>query len=195
MIQTYDIPFHRNSIEHKVLHLLRDQNLATQQMTKLLGRTSKGAENLRLIVTELSRKKFVVSVGFDMWQLTENGRDACIVLGGEPTPKQRNSRPVANLFLRGNYDGAELGQAVLALHDELGEPAHVLDGRALGQLDHPFGHGVDEVAVVGHEQDRPAVGGERRLEPGHRVGVEVVGRLVEHQEVWRIVQHPRHCQP
>ena len=65
MIQTYDIPFHRNSIEHKVLHLLRDQNLATQQMTKLLGRTSKGAENLRLIVTELSRKKFVVSVGFD----------------------------------------------------------------------------------------------------------------------------------
>ena len=74
-------------------------------------------------------------------------------------------------------------EPLLTLHHELGEAAHVLGGRAEGQLHHPVGHRVDEVAVVAHEQHRARVVTQRVLEPGHRIGVEVVGGLVEHQHV------------
>ena len=66
--------------------------------------------------------------------------------------------------------GLGAGDAVLALDDELGEAADVLDGRAVGQLDHPVGHGVDEVPVVADEQQgaastRPASARARRRCP------------------------------
>ena len=51
--------------------------------------------------------------------------------------------------------GGRLGrrEALLALDDELGEPADVLDGPAVRDLDDPLGDRVDEVAVVADEQD------------------------------------------
>ena len=67
--------------------------------------------------------------------------------------------------------------------DELGEAAHVFEGRALGEFDDPVGHGVDEVAVVADEQQGAGPGRQLLLEPGDGVDVEVVGRLVEDQHV------------
>ena len=55
-------------------------------------------------------------------------------------------------------------------------------------LGDPLRHVVEEVAVVGHGQDRSGVGLQVALEPLDRLGVEVVGRLVEEQQVGLLQQ-------
>ena len=47
----------------------------------------------------------------------------------------------------------------------------------------PAGDVVEEVAVVGDDQDGAGVGDQVLLQPGDGLGVEVVGRLVEQQDV------------
>jgi hypothetical protein len=51
------------------------------------------------------------------------------------------------------------------------------------ELEHLGRHPVEHVAVVGHHDEAPAEGGEVLLEPADGVEVEVVGRLVEDEEV------------
>ena len=51
----------------------------------------------------------------------------------------------------------------------------------------PLGHVVEEVPVVGDGEDGAGVAGEVLLEPQHALGVEVVGGLVEEQQV-RLLQ-------
>ena len=58
------------------------------------------------------------------------------------------------------------------------------------ELEDPAGDVVEEVAVVGHGDDGALVLLEVALEPGDRLGVEVVGRLVEQQQVGRAEQQP-----
>ena len=58
-------------------------------------------------------------------------------------------------------------------------------------LDHVRGDPIDEVAVVGDEDDGPVEGGERFLQHLLRGEVEVVGRLVHAQEGGRPHQHLR----
>ena len=74
------------------------------------------------------------------------------------------------------------------------EPARVValerDAAAAVELEDPAGDVVEEVAVVGDGDDRALVVGEVALQPGHRLGVEVVGRLVEQQQVGRAQQQP-----
>ena len=53
------------------------------------------------------------------------------------------------------------------------------------ELEDPAGDVVEEVAVVGHGEDGAGVFGEEPLEPRDRLRIEVVGRLVEQQEVGR----------
>lgn len=127
-MNTYDIPFERNSMQHKVLHTLRFENLSTQQVVKTMGRTAKGVMNLRIILGDLNRKNYVTSVGFDQWQLTDLGRDVCLTLGGEPTPKQRNSRAkTAGIWSRPTYDGTELGNTCMrpGAYDYMAHPSLV----------------------------------------------------------------------
>ena len=52
----------------------------------------------------------------------------------------------------------------------------------------PFGDVVQEVAVVGDGQYCPGVGLEVSFEPVHGFGVEVVGRLVEEQQIGLLEQ-------
>ena len=54
---------------------------------------------------------------------------------------------------------------------------------------------VEEVAVVGDGDDRAGVVGEEPFEPGHRLGVEVVGGLVEEQQVGAAQQEPAERDP
>ena len=58
------------------------------------------------------------------------------------------------------------------------------------ELEDPAGDVVEEVAIVGDGDDRALVLGEVLLQPRHRLGVEVVGGLVEQQQVGRAQQQP-----
>ena len=67
------------------------------------------------------------------------------------------------------------------------EPARIValerDPAAAIELEDPLGDVVEEVAIVGDGDDRPRVLLEEALEPVDRFGVEVVGRLVEEEQV------------
>ena len=74
------------------------------------------------------------------------------------------------------------------------QPAGVvaLEGEALAaiEFEDPLGDVVEEVPVVGDGDDRAGVVTEEPLEPVDRLGVEVVGRLVEQQQVGARQQEP-----
>ncbi len=72
------------------------------------------------------------------------------------------------------------------------EPRRVvpLPGNALAAVEfqNPLGGVVEEVPVVRHGHDRALVFLEEALQPCHRLGVEVVGRLVQQQQIRRLQQ-------
>jgi hypothetical protein len=74
------------------------------------------------------------------------------------------------------------------------EPARVValerDALAAVELEDPARDVVEEVAIVGHRHDGALVLLEVALEPRDRLGVEVVGGLVEQQQVGRGEQQP-----
>ena len=67
------------------------------------------------------------------------------------------------------------------------EPGRVVafqgNGPAVVELQNPLGHVVEEVAIVRHGDDGAGVLGQMPLEPGDALGVEMVRRLVEQQQV------------
>ncbi len=79
----------------------------------------------------------------------------------------------------------------LLLHGQAGalllEPGRVValpgDAHAPVELEDPAGDVVQEIAVVGHGDDRALVFLEMALEPGHGFGVEMVRRLVQEEDV------------
>ncbi len=81
--------------------------------------------------------------------------------------------------------GLEVG-AVAALVEEVGTPV---------ELEHAGGDAVEEVAVVGDDDQAAGVGGQPVLEPGHRGEVQVVGRLVEDQQFTGGCQDPGQRHP
>jgi hypothetical protein len=100
---------------------------------------------------------------------------------------------------------AAAGGTLLLLDAEAGllllEPRGVValerDSPAAVELEDPACDVVEEVAVVGDRHDGALVALEMTLEPSDRLGVEVVRRLVEKQEVGRREQEPteRHAPP
>ncbi len=72
------------------------------------------------------------------------------------------------------------------------EPRRVvaLEGNAGAAIEfqNPARHVVEEVAVVRHGDDRALVAREVLLQPVDAVGIEVIGRLVEQQNV-RLLDH------
>ena len=75
------------------------------------------------------------------------------------------------------------GEALLLLLEPGGVVALPRNARAAVQLEDPARHVVEEVAVVGDRHHRARVLLEELLEPGHRLRVQVVGRLVQQQEI------------
>ena len=76
-----------------------------------------------------------------------------------------------------------LQQALGLLLEPGGVVALPGDAAAAVELEDPAGDVVEEVAVVGDDQDGAAVLDQVLLQPGDGLGVEVVGRLVEEQDV------------
>ena len=112
-------------------------------------------------------------------------------LGPAPQPGQLVAGQVApgGLGRRGLHLALGLGLQVRRV------PALVDEGAAPVDLQHPGGHPVEEMAVVG-DQDQAAVEGAQPLfEPGHRAQVEVVGGLVEDQQLGRVGQDPGQRHP
>jgi len=76
-----------------------------------------------------------------------------------------------------------------------GIPAVVEMDMSPVQFDHAGGEPVEEVAVVGHQDQAAPERLQPVLKPGHRAEVEVVGGLVEDQEFRRLGQHPGQRHP
>ena len=82
--------------------------------------------------------------------------------------------------------------ALAAQADEVGVVAGVLADASLVDLDDAVHHVVEQPAVVAHEHHGPRVLlAEEVLEPAPALDVEVVGRLVEEQEVRLLEEEPR----
>ena len=78
----------------------------------------------------------------------------------------------------------------LLLLEPTGVVALVRDPAAAVELEDPAGDVVEEVPVVGDGDDGARVLGEEPLEPGDRLGVEMVRRLVQEQQVRRGQEQP-----
>ncbi len=76
-----------------------------------------------------------------------------------------------------------LCQALLLLFQPGGVVAFPRDALATVEFQNPARHVVEEVAVVGHGDDRAFVLPQVFFQPQHALGVEVVGRFVEQQHV------------
>ena len=84
-----------------------------------------------------------------------------------------------------------LAQVLGALALEGGVVARIQLGLAFVQVQRVRGHAVEELAVVRDQQQRAGVLEQPLLQPQHRVQVEVVGGLVEQQQVGRAHQGAR----
>ena len=85
---------------------------------------------------------------------------------------------------------ALLLEPFLLLRQPGGIIALVGNAAAAVELEDPAGDVVEEIAVVGDDQDRARIALEVAFEPGDGLGVEVIGRLVEQQQVGRFEQEP-----
>jgi len=88
-----------------------------------------------------------------------------------------------------------VGQALPFLPEPRAVVALPRDPLAPVELEDPAGHVIEEVAVVGDRDDRAGVILQEALQPGDGLGIEVVGRLVEEQEVGLLEQQPAERHP
>ena len=79
------------------------------------------------------------------------------------------------------------------------EPGRVValerDAAPAVELEDPAGGVVEEIAVVGDRDHGPVVLGEEALEPGDRLRVEMVGRLVEEEQIGVPEEEPAERHP
>ena len=91
---------------------------------------------------------------------------------------------------------ARLVLAAFLLHTFLllvqpgGVIALVGNAAAVIELEDPAGHVVQEVAVMGDDQDGAGIIAQMAFQPVHALGVEVIGRLVEQQQIGLVEQQP-----
>ena len=76
------------------------------------------------------------------------------------------------------------GQAVAALGDHVGITAGIFDPTSAALRDEHRSHDpIEKISVVADQQHRAGIVGQQLLQQIQRLDVEVVGRLVEHQQV------------
>ncbi len=99
--------------------------------------------------------------------------------------------------LAGRFFAFLLLEALLLLLEPRGVIALVRNALAAVELEDPAGDVVEEVAVMGDDHHGARVFAQMLFEPGHGFGVEMVGRLVEQQQIGLGQQQPaeRHAAP
>lgn len=102
-----------NSIEHKALAMLAKENLASSTIvSRLKGGYGKGTAQ-RTVLYEMGRKGLIQSVGFDHWQITEQGLDTLHSLGGLHDRLSRKSAEKSELYKRPVYVPEELKDTMI----------------------------------------------------------------------------------
>lgn len=97
-----------NSIEHKALAMLAKENLASSTVVaRLKGGYGRGTAQ-RTVLYDMARKGLIQSVGFDHWQITQEGLDTYHTLGGVVSHATRTSTEKSELYKRPNYVPVEL---------------------------------------------------------------------------------------
>jgi len=88
-------------------------------------------------------------------------------------------------------------EPLLLLLEPRGVVALPGDAASTVELENPAGDVVEEVAIVGDGDDRSGVLLEKTLEPRDGLGVQVIGRLVEQQQIGLLEQNStqRHAAP
>src|SRR5262249_25412541 len=86
-------------------------------------------------------------------------------------------------------------EALLLLLEPRGVIALERDAAAAVELEDPAGDVVEEVAIVRHGDARAFAPRGEALEPQHRLGIEVVRRLVEKQQVGCRQEEPAERDP
>ena len=94
-------------------------------------------------------------------------------------------RALTRLFL-----AAFLREPLLLLHQPRRIIALVRNAAAAIELEDPASDIVEEVAVVGDDQDRARIIAQMAFEPQYRLGIEMVGRLVEQKQLGLFEQQP-----
>ena len=82
-----------------------------------------------------------------------------------------------------SFFAALLFEPLLLLNEPRRIVALVGNAAAAIELENPAGDVIEEIAVVGDDQNRAGIVAQMALEPGHRLGIEMVGRLVEEKEI------------
>jgi hypothetical protein len=126
---------------------------------------------LRLLLAGLLQQLFIALVARLRFRLPRPRR--C----GDPFLLARE-RALAGFFL-----AALLLQPLLLLDEPGGIIALVGNAAAAVELQNPAGHMVEEIAVVGDDQNCAGIIAQVAFEPRHRLGVEMVGRLVEKEQI------------
>ena len=158
----------------------------------LLGKAMPGPMNLDHLVTQAGgpceRPDFEVAfAGCSLGPAVDGGEgrvDPRLRFGG---PRRRTT-PEPGQFLAGQVAPAGLRGCGLRLTLEAGleprgVPTVVDVGGAPVQFEDLGGHSVEHMTIVGHQEETAPEAGEAGLEPTDGIDVEVVGRLVEHQQV------------
>jgi len=100
-------------------------------------------------------------------------------LGRPPHPVDFGTQETAALLLEDVF----VGLAFRLDGEEFGVTAGVTVEFAVVEFHDAVRHAVEKITVVGDKKTAPAILGEEVLNPLHRGHVEVVGRLVEQQEI------------
>ncbi|CUI62666.1 Uncharacterised protein [Achromobacter sp. 2789STDY5608621] len=112
-------------------------------------------------------------------------------LGLEAVDEALQARGFAGLALVGDVG---LAQALGALRQEVAVAAAVAHQLGVIEMQDGLGHRVQELGVVGDQHDGAGIGGQPFLQPQHGVQVQVVGGLVQQQQLGRRHQRARQRQ-
>jgi catechol 2,3-dioxygenase-like lactoylglutathione lyase family enzyme len=164
------------ALDHLVVNV-KDVEVAASWYERVLGMKRVVAEPRPGRDDDLRLVERLLLVLFDHLLV---GGDTRLALGA---PRLRALAHPFELALHGTAAGVggfllKLEPLVLLL-----QPGRVVafprDAGAAIELEDPAGDIVEEVAVVGHRHDGAGEFGEMALQPRHRFGVEMVGRLVQ----------------
>src|SRR6266481_2404644 len=150
-------------------------------LAEALGHGNRDLRGLGLLLAGLLQELLVALVarlGFGL---------ACLRRGRDPFLLARQGALMRRLF------AALLLETLLLLRQPGGVIAFIGNAPAAVELENPPGDVVEEIAVVGDDQDRTGILPQMAFQPGYRFGVEMVGRLVQQQKIGLVEQQPAQC--
>jgi hypothetical protein len=150
-----------------------------------LGDWNDDLRGLRLLLAGLFQQFLVTLVarlGFGLAG-TRRGGDPFLLAG---------ERALVSLVL-----AAFLFEPFLLLHEPRRVIALVGNAAAAVELENPTGDVVEKIAVVGDDQNGARIVAQVAFEPQHRLGIKVIGRLVEQEKLGLFEEKPaqRHAPP